>query len=98
MSVNRGLKILGYAHVTLLFVPLTPLLYMMGGLWDPAGAGALYGKCLLVVIPVIIIDWAAKRVKYLAVYIGICVGLLMAVWRIAHCFMLPGPMQSAIAS
>lgn len=86
MSVNRGLKILGYAHVTLLFVPLTPLLYMMGGLWDPAGAGVLYGKCLLIVIPAIIIDWTAKRVKYLAVYIGICVGLVMAVWGIASLF------------
>ena len=86
MSVDRGLKITGYAHVALLFAPLTPLLYMMGGLWDPAGAGVLYGKCLLIVIPAIIIDWAAKRVKYLAVYIGICVGLLMAVWGIAAFF------------
>ena len=86
MSVNRGLKITGYAHVTLLFAPLIPLLYMMGGLWDPAGAGVLYVKCLLIVIPAIIIDWAAKRVKYLVVYIGICVGLLMAVWGIAAFF------------
>ena len=86
MIINRSLKIIGYAHVTLLFAPLIPLLYMMGGLWDPAGAGVLYVKCLLIVIPAIIIDWAAKRVKYLVVYIGICVGLLMAVWGIAAFF------------
>ena len=83
MIVNRSLKIIGYAHATLLFALLIPLFYTMAGLSDPAGAGALYAKCLLILLPVVITDWAAKRVKYLAVYIGICAALLAATWAIA---------------
>ncbi|MDE7232747.1 MAG: hypothetical protein K2N37_06720, partial [Lachnospiraceae bacterium] len=86
MSVNRGLKIIGYAQATLFLVLLIPLFYTMTGLSDPAGADALYGKCLLILIPVIITDWAAKRVKYLAVYLGICAMLLAAVWGIVVSF------------
>ena len=83
MIVSRSLKFIGYAHATLFFALLIPLFYTMAGLSDPAGAGVLYGKCLLILIPVIIIDVAARRVKYLAVYIAICVALLTAVWGIA---------------
>lgn len=86
MIVSRSLKIIGYAHATLFFALLIPLFYTLAGLSDPAGAGILYGKCLLILIPVIITDRAAKRVKYLAVYIGICVALLASVWVIAALF------------
>lgn len=86
MIVSRSLKIIGYAHATLFFVLLIPLFYTMTGLSDPAGAGVLYCKCLLILIPVILTDWAAKRVKYLVVYIGICVAPLMAVWGIVVSF------------
>lgn len=82
MIVSRSLKIIGYAHATLFFALLIPLFYTMTGLSDPAGAGVLYSKCLLILVPVIITDWAAKRVKYLAAYIGICAALLAAVWGI----------------
>lgn len=86
MIVSRSLKIIGYAHATLFFALLIPLFYTLAGLSDPAGAGALFGKCLLILIPVIITDWAAKRVKYMAVYLAICVVLLAAVWGIAALF------------
>ena len=86
MNVNRGLKIIGYAHTTLLFALLIPLFYTMTGLSDPAGAGVLYAKCLLILIPVAITDWAAKRVKYLVVYLGICAALLATVWGIVVSF------------
>ena len=90
MIVSRSLKIIGYAHATLLFALLIPFFYTMAGLSDPTGAGALYAKCLLILIPVVITDWAAKRVKYLAVYIGICAALLAAVWGIAILFHASG--------
>lgn len=83
MIVSRSLKIIGYVHATLFFALLIPLFYTIAGLSDPAGTGVFYCKCLLILIPVIITDWAAKRVKYLAVYIAICVALPAAVWGIA---------------
>ncbi len=86
MIVSRSLKIIGYIHATLFFALLIPLVYTVTGLSDPAGAGILYYKCLLILIPVIITDWAAKRVKYLIVYMGICVALLAVVWGIAVLF------------
>lgn len=90
MIVSRSLKIIGYAHATLFFALLIPLFYTMTGLSDPAGVGVLYSKCLLILVPVIITDWAAKRVKYLAVYIVICAALLAAVWGIAALFHASG--------
>ena len=90
MIVRRSLKIIGYAHATLFFALVIPLFYTMTGLSDPAGAGVLYGKCLLISIPIVITERAAKRVKYLAVYIGICLGLLAAVWGIAALFHASG--------
>lgn len=90
MIVSRSLKIIGYAHATLFFALLIPLVYTVTDLSDPAGDGILYCKCLLILIPVIITDWAAKRVKYLAVYIGICAALLAAVWGIAALFHASG--------
>lgn len=90
MIVSRSLKIIGYAHATLFFALLIPLFYTIIGVSDPAGDGALYAKCLLISLPVILTDWAAKRVKYLVVYIGICVTLLAAVWGIAALFHASG--------
>lgn len=80
MILNRSLKIMGYVHATLIFALLIPSLYAIAGLSDPAGDGVLYIKCFLVLIPVIVTERAAKRVKHLAVYIVICAALLAAVW------------------
>lgn len=86
MIVSRSLKIIGYAHATLFFALLIPLVYTVTGLSDPAGADILYCKCLLILIAVIITDQAVKRVKYLIVYMGICLALLAVVWGIAALF------------
>ncbi len=80
MILNRSLKIMGYAHATLIFALLIPSLYAIAGLSDPAGDGVLYIKCFLISVPVIVTERAAKRVKHLAVYIVVCAALLAAVW------------------
>ncbi|MCM1257075.1 MAG: hypothetical protein NC307_04400 [Roseburia sp.] len=86
MSLNRSLKIMGYIHATLIFALIIPFLYAVAGLSDPAGSGVLYIKCLLVLVPVIIADRAAKGTKYLTVYLVICAALIAGVWGIAALF------------
>lgn len=80
MKRNRVLRVAGYVHATLFFALMIPLLYTVAGLEDPAGAGVLYLKCLLVAIPVIVTERAIKCVKSLAVYVLICVGMLAGIW------------------
>ena len=80
MKRNRVLMVAGYVHATLFFALMIPLLYTVAGLEDPAGAGVLYLKCLMVAIPVIVTERAAKCVKSLAVYVLICVGMLAGIW------------------
>ncbi len=80
MKWNQILKMAGYAHATLFFALMIPLIYTIADLKDPAGAGILYAKCLLVVIPVIVTERAAKCLKSLAAYLVICAALMAAVW------------------
>lgn len=80
MKWNRILRVAGYVHATLFFALMIPLLYTIADLEDPAGAGVLYLKCLLVAIPVIVTERAAKCVKNLVVYLLICVGLMSCIW------------------
>ncbi|MCM1267942.1 MAG: hypothetical protein NC302_08565 [Bacteroidales bacterium] len=90
MTVSRILKIIGYVHATLLLALLIPFLYAVIGLLDSAGAGALYGKCLLIAIPVIVTERAAKRTKYLAGYLAVCAVLLAGVCGAAVLLNAPG--------
>lgn len=80
MKWNRILRVAGYVHATLFFALMIPLLYTVADLEDPAGAGVLYLKCLLVAIPVIVTERAAKCVKNLVVYLLICVGQMAGIW------------------
>ncbi len=80
MKRNHVLKMAGYVHATLFFALMIPLLYTITDLRDPAGAGVLYIKCLLVVIPVIVTEQAAKRVKSLGLYLVICAVLIAGIW------------------
>lgn len=90
MMLNRILKIIGYAHATLFFALMIPLLYTVAELSDPAGAGALYMKCLLISVPVIVTERAIKRMKNLAAYIAICVALIAGVCGITALFSTSG--------
>lgn len=90
MILNRSLKIMGYVHAALIFALMIPSLYAVAGLSDPAGDGVLYIKCFLILIPVIVTERAAKRVKHLAVYIVICAALLAAVCGISALFNTSG--------
>lgn len=76
MRLERYLKGMEYLHATLFFAMFVPLVYA-GTKWaDPAGTGALYLKCLLIIIPVIVTKQAAKRVRGVILYFLICVLLL----------------------
>ncbi len=90
MFLRRSLRIMGYAHATLVFTLLIPLMYAIAGLSDPAGAGVLYIKCLLISVPIIVAERAAKRIKSLVAYIAICVALLASVWGITVLFIASG--------
>lgn len=90
MILNRSLKIMGYVHATLIFALLIPSLYAIAGLSDPAGDGVLYIKCLLVSVPVIAAERAAKRIKSLVAYMVVCVALLAGVWGITALFNASG--------
>lgn len=90
MILNRSMKIMGYAHATLIFALLIPFMYAVAGLSDPAGAGVLYIKCLFISVPVIVTEKAAKRMKNLAAYIVTCMALLAGVWGIAALFNTSG--------
>ena len=90
MILNRILKIIGYAHATLFLALMIPLLYTVAGLSDPAGAGVLYCKCLLIAVPVIITERAVKRTKNLAAYIAICAALTAGVYGITVLFSSSG--------
>ncbi len=90
MTLNRSLKIMGYAHATLIFALLIPFMYAVAGLSDPAGTGVLYIKCLFISVPVIVTERASKRMKSFAAYIVTCVSLLAGIWGIAALFNISG--------
>lgn len=90
MTLNRSMRVMGYAHATLIFALLIPFMYAVAGLSDPAGTGVLYIKCLFISVPIIVTERAAKRIKNFAAYIMICVALLAGVWGIAAVFNASG--------
>lgn len=76
MILERCLKGMEYLHAALFLAMFVPLVYA-GTKWeDPAGTGALYLKCLLIIIPVIVTERAAKRVRSVILYFLICILLL----------------------
>lgn len=79
MTLQRGIKAMEYLHATLLFVMLMPLICAVVEWSDPAGMGALYLKCLLIAVPIIVTERAAKRVRSVILYMGISVLLLAGV-------------------
>lgn len=83
MILKRSLKGLEYLHAALLFVMPVPLIYAAAKFSDPAGTGALYLKCLLIIIPVIVTERAVKCVKSPILYFIICAVLLAGIIGIA---------------
>lgn len=79
MIRERGLKAVEYLHATLLFVMPVPLVYALAGWADPAGTGALYLKCLLIAVPVIVTERAADRIRSVLLYLLTGILLLAAV-------------------
>ena len=79
MMLRKGLKAMEYLHATLLFVVFVPLIYAVTQWSDPAGTGDLYLKCLLVAVPVIVTERAAKQVRSVILYFMISALLLAGV-------------------
>lgn len=79
MMLGRCLKVMEYLHVTLFFAMYVPLAYAVTEWSDPAGTGVLYLKCLLIVVPVIVMERVAKKVKSVVLYFVVCVLLLAGV-------------------
>lgn len=76
MTLQRGLKAMEYLHASMFFAMFVPLVYAVTEWSDPAGTGVLYLKCLLIAVPVIVTERAAKRVKSVILYFVISVLLL----------------------
>lgn len=83
MILSRCLKGMEYLHATLFFAMFVPLVYSVAGWTDPAGTSVLYLKCLLIALPVIVTERAAKQIRSVVVYFIICVLLLAGVGGIA---------------
>lgn len=79
MRLERGLKAMEYLHATLLFAMLVPLVYAVTEWRDSAGTVALYLKCLLIAVPVIITERAAKRIQSVILYLMVSILLLVGV-------------------
>ncbi|MDE5825382.1 MAG: hypothetical protein K2H91_11970 [Lachnospiraceae bacterium] len=84
MMLRRGLKAVEYLHATLLFAMFVPLVYAVTEWSDPAGTGVLYLKCLLVAVPIIVTERAAKQVKSVILYFMISALLLAGVGGITR--------------
>lgn len=79
MIVRRGLKLITYLHAVLILALPVPLLLALAELVKPEEMGIFYLKCLLVAIPVIAIERAAKYAKGPVVYLLLCAVVLAGV-------------------
>ncbi len=77
MRLNKCLKMIEYIHAVLHFAVLIPLVYAVAELSDPAGAGMLYLKCLLIAVPIVLTDIAVRRAQSLVVYILSCGAIIV---------------------
>ena len=68
MLLRLSLKGIIYLPATLLFAMLVPLLYTLTELPEHSKTGVLYLECLLIIIPIIVTEQAAKRVKSFILY------------------------------
>lgn len=75
MILARCLKGMQYLHAALFFGVLIPLFYALAEWNDPAGTGVLYLKCLLITIPIVVTERAAKHIRSVVVYFLCCAGL-----------------------
>lgn len=76
MMRERGLKAMEYLHASLFFAMFIPLVYAVPAWSDSAGTAALYLKCLLIAVPVIVTEQAARKVRSVVLYCLVSVLLL----------------------
>lgn len=83
-------KAAGWVHATLIMALLVPLFYALGTSGENSVGGALYLRCLLIVLPVIVTDIAIEKCRYLILYLFICILTLAATaalgWRLSLTF------------
>lgn len=79
MILSKMLKLMEYVHAVLLLALLIPLVYAVGKLVEPSGTLILYFKCLLIFVPIVITDQAAKCIKSLTLYFLACIALTVGI-------------------
>ena len=80
MKIRKLFKIIEYLHATLIWALPIPVLYAIVGLQEPKGEKALYIKCLLLALSIIVTDVAIRHTKNLILYLVICVLLGVGIW------------------
>ncbi len=76
MMRDQGARVMEYLHATLFFAMFVPLVYAVAQWSDPAGTGMLYLKCLMIAVPVIVTERAARRGRSVVLYVLISLLLL----------------------
>lgn len=71
--LRRCMKSIEYFHATLIFAVLIPLACAVCFTADPAGTIIFYLKCLLIVIPILLTDYAIRHIRSLFLYIFFCI-------------------------
>lgn len=76
------LRVIEWFHATMIFVLIVPIIFLIGGFYEPAGGIQFYLKCLLIAVPIVVTGIAIERSKTLAGYLIICGILIITIWYI----------------
>lgn len=84
--LRRCMKGIEYSHATLIFAVLIPLACAVCFTSDPAGTIPFYLKCLLILIPILLTDYAVRHIRSLFLYIFFCIVVFAVMGGIVFCF------------
>ncbi len=73
-------KIIEWFHATLIFALLIPLFFAVGELSQNGGMAALYIKCLLIAVPIVITSISSQRARTLTRYMAVCALTVMVMF------------------
>lgn len=91
----RGLQGIRWLHATLLLALVVPTLYSLGLNTALVNNGALYAKCLLIALPIVLTTIAERRLKSMVLYLGASALLLAGTTMIAWNLGVLGDMTQA---
>ena len=85
--LRRCMKGIEHFHATLIFAVLIPLVCAVCFTSDPAGTTIFYLKCLLIVIPILLTDYAIRHIRSLFLYVFFCVVVFAAMGGVVFGFL-----------